>query len=229
MSKSAASKSGCRRRPRGGEALTAAGGGGNHVPRVSSNPTRREWLVAAARNFAQTIAQRINTASGGGQPPPPPPPPPPDHAGHAPVRRLAAQRRDRRRNALDLWLGARCQFIGRQWRRRGRTRTRSPSGADRYSLVLPRSRRVWMSPATSATVDSAIQVSRSLQTCHRASTRLGCTRAALSPARSTPCGLRRFGSRRLPTLTWRSTSLSPGGPRSNELLDPRLGARRVII
>ncbi len=59
-----------------GEMLTAAGGGGNHVPKVSSNPSRREWMVTAARNFAQTIAQRVGTSSGGGQPPPPPPPPP---------------------------------------------------------------------------------------------------------------------------------------------------------
>jgi hypothetical protein len=59
-----------------GQALTASGGNGNHVPKVSSNPARREWMVVAARNFAQTIAQRVGTSTpGGGQPPPPPPPP----------------------------------------------------------------------------------------------------------------------------------------------------------
>ena len=64
-----------------GGPITASGGNGNHVPKVASNPTRREWLVSAARNFAQTIAQRISTATpGGGQPPPPPPPPPPQPA-----------------------------------------------------------------------------------------------------------------------------------------------------
>ena len=53
----------------GGAPLTASGGGGNHLPKVASNPTRRDWLVVASRDFAQTIAQRVSTSttgSGGG-------------------------------------------------------------------------------------------------------------------------------------------------------------------
>jgi hypothetical protein len=64
-----------------GEPLSGSGGGGNHLPKVSSNPLRREWLVVAARDFARPIAQRVYTSTpGGGQPPPPPPPPPPPTA-----------------------------------------------------------------------------------------------------------------------------------------------------
>jgi hypothetical protein len=61
-----------------GGPITAAGGNGNHVPKTISNPTRREWMISAARSFSQTIAQRVSTSTpGGGQPPPPPGPPPP--------------------------------------------------------------------------------------------------------------------------------------------------------
>jgi hypothetical protein len=69
-----------------GQPLTAAGGGGNHVPKVASNPSRREWLVVAARNFAQTIGQRVITATAGGAPPIPQPPQPPVNT---PATRLA--------------------------------------------------------------------------------------------------------------------------------------------
>ena len=100
-------------------------GDGNFNPRIVASAAKGRYLAVTSSKFAAIHGQfATSSANGGGQPPPPPPPP--DHAGHAPVRRLAAQRRDRRRNARDLWLGARCQFIGRQRRRRG-ARVRVPT------------------------------------------------------------------------------------------------------
>jgi hypothetical protein len=51
--------------------VTAAGGGGNFYPRITSNSSRPEWLVVSSNNFARMTGQRIVTRSRGGAGAPP--------------------------------------------------------------------------------------------------------------------------------------------------------------